>query len=141
VNLRKLSLEEWNEMSKDAHLLCFSEERNPEMNRCNFALLITDEKDVPVAYSTIVELDSLSAYMQHGGAFPEFQGTTKVARAYHLMLAYLKEHYLKITTRIKNTNIAMLKLALSADLLVSGIDYVTGDLFLNLFWLDVQCKS
>lgn len=134
MNLKRLSLSEWNVMSAEAHKLCFVEIRDPNLNTCDFALLVTDENDEPVAYSTVIEMDAKTAYMQHGGAFPKFQGSTKVARAYHLMIAYIKEGYLRISTRIRNINTAMLKLALSADLIVNGIDILEGETFLNLSW-------
>lgn len=122
-------------MSREAHKLCFNEDRPIELNTCDYALLVVNERNHPIAYSTVIEIDKNSAYMQHGGSFPEFAGTIKVARAYHLMIAFIKENYKRITTRIQNTNMAMLKLAMSAGLLVNGIDFISGDIFLNLFYL------
>lgn len=132
--LKKLSLDEWNTMSREAHFACFHESRETVVNTCDYALLVTDDKDRLICYATVIEMDKFTSYMQHGGAFPEFSGTTFVARGYHLMIAFLKENYNRISTRIKNINTPMIKLALSADLIINGIDYSTGELFLNFSW-------
>lgn len=135
MNLKRLSLEEWNVLSREAHMAVFREERDPSLNTFDFALLVTDENDKPIAYSTVVLLDTKTAYMQHGGAFPESLGTIKVARAYHLMMTYIKESHLRISTRVRNINVPMLKLALSAGMIVNGIDILERETFLNLSWV------
>lgn len=135
MNLRKLSREEWGVVSQEAHALVFKENRSTHLNTFDYALMVSDDSDTPVAYATIIEMDKYSAYMQHGGAFPAFAQSPKVARAYHLMIAYLKEHNIKISTRVLNTNLPMIKLALSAGLLINGIDFLCGEIFLNLSWL------
>jgi len=135
VNLKVISLDEWKVLAEEAHMLCFQESRHSDTNTFDYALLVTDKDDKPVAYSTIIEMDKATAYMQHGGSFPEFAKGIYVARAYQLMVAYLKEQYTKISTRILNTNISMLKLALSAELYVNGIDFLGGEIFLNASWV------
>lgn len=135
MKIHRLAADEWNHLSESAHMICFKEVRPPDFNTCDFALLVTDENDVPVSYATILEIDKKSAYMQHGGAFPSVAKTVHVARSYHLIMAYLKENYTCISTRILNKNKAMLKLAMSADLIINGLDVVLGEIFLNHFWV------
>lgn len=132
--LKKLSLEDWNIVGKEAHKLCFGEERPMDMNTFDFALMVVTEEDFPLAYSTNIILDKNTVYMQHGGAFPFYHGNPKVLRGYHMMIEYLKENYSRISTRVHNTNIRMLKLAMSAGLLINGIDCLEKDIFLNLSW-------
>lgn len=129
---------EWQELGETAHELCFHEKRDYSLNTFDFALLVVDEDEKPVAYATILLMDSKTAYMQHGGAFPDATGTTKVARAYHLIMAYVKDTYMRITTRIRNVNVPMLKLALSAELIVNGIDIMEGETYLNLSWIRIN---
>lgn len=135
MNLKRLTLEEWGVVSEEAHALVFNEVRPPSFNTFDYALMVSDENDRPVCYATLIEMDRHSVYMQHGGAFPEVAKTTRVARGYHLMIAYLKEHNVKIATRVLNTNLPMLKLALSAGLLINGIDMVGHEIFLNMSWV------
>lgn len=134
MRLQKLSLEEWNMLSKDAHRISFNEDRDPGMNTCDYALLVIDNDDQACAYMTCLEMDKKSVYMQHGGGLPSGRGTTKIARAYHLMIAYLKEHYAQITTRVRNRNVPMIKLSLSAGLIIKGLDCLESDTFLTMHW-------
>lgn len=132
--LKKLSLDEWNIVGKEAHKLCFGEERPLEMNTFDFALMVVTEENFPLAYSTNILLDNRTVYMQHGGAFPFYHGNPKILRGYHMMIAFLKENYSRISTRICNKNIRMLKLAMSAGLIINGMDCIGNDIFLNLSW-------
>ncbi len=134
MRLQKLSLEEWNVLSGDAHRISFGEERDVSMNTCDYALLVTDDNDQACAYMTCLEMDKKSVYMQHGGGLPAAHGTTKTARAYHLMIAYLKEHYAQISTRVRNRNVAMIRLSLSAGLLIKGLDCLEETTFLTMHW-------
>lgn len=134
MKIEVLSSEEWADLSEDAHKLCFGEHRPSGFNTVDYALLVVDEYAKPVAYATIIEHDRYSAYMQHGGAFPESEKSIKTVRAYHMILHFLKHQYTRITTRIKNSNLSMLKLAFSGGLLVHGVDCIGGDIFLGLLW-------
>ena len=134
MKLQILPLEKWKELAENCHRLAFKEERPLDLITCDYAILVTSNDDKIMGFATIIELTKKSAYMQHGATMPETQGTANTARLYHLVLAYLKDNYDRLTTRILNTNRSMLKLSLSADLIVHGIDCIGGETFLNLMW-------
>lgn len=131
--LEKVPPTEWNKLAEDAHLICFQERRPSSANTFDFALVCFDEKEI-FSYATIVETDSETAYMQHGGAMPNIKSSIHVKRVYHETVSWLKERYKKITTRVKNTNVAMLKLAFSEGLLVQGVICYPEGVFLQLGW-------
>jgi len=135
VNLHVVGLEEWKVMSANAHKVCFTDEQSPDILTCSYALLVTDKNnDSPLGYATLVEMNKSCVYMQHGGSMPNIRGTIHVMAAYRLILEFLKKKYTRITTRIKNTNIPMLKIAIAQGLLVTGIDVVENETFLQLSW-------
>lgn len=132
MELQKLTLQEWNELSEVAHLICFNEKRAKEINTFDFCLFISED-DIPMAYATCIELDKKSVYMQHGGAMPSIAKSIDVTRGYKLMLSYLKENYQQASTRIKNDNIPMIKLALHHGFIINGLDcYSDGETYLHL---------
>lgn len=134
LSLDILQPQQWNELSKNAHLAVFHEEREPSMNRIDYAMLVHNEKE-PCCYATIIELDAQSAYMQHGGAFPSVAKGVFTVKGYMTIVNQLKTKYKKISTKIHTKNNSMLRMALAAGLEVTGLDVVDGvDIFLILSW-------
>lgn len=129
--VKEFSLEEWGKIAEAAHLLCFNEIRPKEWNTFDYAIAIEHEGKL-TSYATIIEADKFSCYMQHGGAFPNIEGTSLVKRHYDAMIKHLASRYEQISTRIENTNVAMLKLALSAGLLIIGNEAIFGKVYLHL---------
>lgn len=131
MELKYLTLEEFKVISERAHFLCFQEQRDASMNTFDFAILVT-ENEIPIGYGTFIELSKDSLYMQHGGVFEPIEKSLGTVRAYHLILRALAEKYKDAATRIANTNKAMLKLAISAGFLVTGINVNDDIVFVNL---------
>jgi len=131
VNIHRLTLDEWNKMSENAHFICFREKRDPSMNTFDFALFVEDN-DKPMSYATCIEMDKESVYMQHGGAFPSIAGTALSYRSYHVILKRLAETYKRASTRIQNTNTPMLKMAIRAGFLINGVDVLENEIFVHL---------
>lgn len=102
-------------------MACFKEERDPDFDRYDYAIICNNEKRDILAYATILEHDARSAYMQHGGTFST-NGLITV-KSYMLIIDWLKKKYPILTTRIFNTNVPMLKLALQAGFLIHGVEY------------------
>jgi len=121
IGVEKIPADEFAKIARNAHLSCFREDRPDEFNRFDYALVCHREHEILTAYSTILEHDAESAYMQHGGTFSE-NGMLTV-KSYLLMLEWLKSQYPVITTRIFNDNIPMLKLALAGGFKIHGIEY------------------
>lgn len=113
-------------------MACFLEERPKEYNTFDFALFVEDGEGLPLGYMTCIEYNKETVYMQHGGGFPSIAQTTRVYAVYHLMMNYLKEHYKKLTTLIWNENLKMLKLAYTAGLRPTGIEFINGQVYLQL---------
>lgn len=132
MNVKRYTLEEWKPLAREVHLLCFNEDREDDMNTFDFALMVTNDQDVPQCYCTYIELDKYSCYMQHGGTFPSARGTAVTARGYMAMLKWLHAHYPRITTKTKNTNIPMLKLAMAGGFVIHGLDVYQSDIFVRL---------
>jgi hypothetical protein len=132
VRLEVYSSDEWKILAQNAHLACFNEDRSPEMNRIDFAILVVDN-DVPIAYGTFREVDSETVYMQYGGSFPNVRSTIKSFKAYCACLRYLKERYKRVTTLIENTNLVMMKFAMKQGLRIIGIRNFKGSILLEHF--------
>jgi hypothetical protein len=132
VTLKVLHYEDFKQIVEDAHLICFKELRPRQFNTFNYAILIENEQGTPMAYATIIELDKDTCYMQHGGAFPGSEKGPGAVRAYHMIMNYLRESYARSSTIIKNTNIAMIKLAYSAGFIIHGVDYMEDGIYLHL---------
>lgn len=125
--IEKFSCEQWKELSEQAHLICFNEIRPASVDRIDFALMAVDENKIPLSYMTIREVDSETAYLQYGGSFKP--GSVHSFRSYELMLNRLKEEgYLRLQTYIENTNTTMLKFALKAGWLITGIRTFEGSI-------------
>lgn len=133
MRVEKVSFQEWQILAGDAHKVCFNEIRPPDINTFDFAVVCFDEDKI-LSYVTIIEMDKETAYMQHGGAFPGTKNTTNSFLTYHKTMTFLKEHYKRITTRIENKNVAMLKFAMKEGLLINGCDCYPGEVFLHLKW-------
>ena len=126
MELKKLSKEEWKHLCANAHLVCFNESRDPEMDRIDFALL-TVKDSVPGAFVTIREVDSESIYWQYGGAFPSIRGTTEVLKHYKSFFNWCADSgYKRASTLIENTNVPMLKLAMHCGYRIIGIRMFGG---------------
>jgi hypothetical protein len=129
----KLSASEWADICETTMSYSFKDEHWPrEKTRASFALVVQNsETKVPYCFSTLIEFDSESVYMQHGGSFLPADGTALVGRGYGLMVSWLVENYKYISTRIWNKNSAMLKLAAKAGFVITGMQVNEfGNLFL-----------
>lgn len=131
MRVEQIGRPEWSKISQSALFVSFGEVFHPDFNRIDYALVCCDDDNI-YSYATVIEMNSESVYMQHGGAMPNIQGTIAVKRCYSAILEWLKLRYKLISTRIKNTNLAMLKLAMSEGLLIVGCDFQKEGIFLNL---------
>lgn len=129
--IERISLEEFNLIGEDIHMGTFGVERPKEMNTFDYALIVRNETSL-LAYATIIEHDKESVYMQHGGAFTEAKGTAAVARAYYMMINWLKERYRNAFTQVLNLNVPMLKLAMSAGFIITGVNVYADGMWLQL---------
>lgn len=130
MELVHMTSDQWTNYAADAHLVVFNEVRPVEMNRIDFAIMTVNE-GIPQTFMTARELDSETVYMQYGGSFPSAKGTVTSFTSYSLIVDYLLSKYKRITTLIENTNFPMMKFANKKGLLVVGIRYFKGQIFLE----------
>lgn len=120
INVKQINPDQFKPIAKEAHLVCFKEDRPDDFNRYDY-VLVCEAHDKLTGYATILEHDQKSAYMQHGGALTDNQLLT--VKSYFLMIDWLKKKYPIICTRIFNYNIPMLNLAMRAGLRICGVEY------------------
>jgi len=127
-----LTSEQWKQHAESAHLICFDERRPAGMDRIDFALM-TIEGSEPQSYCTIRELDSESAYWQHGGSFPSAKDSIRSMKSYTLFKNYMIEAgYKRISTYIKNDNIVMMKMAFKIGYRIIGTRTFKNEIYIEL---------
>lgn len=131
--VRKIDLETWKQIADKAHMVSFGESEASDISTVDYAIIGASDDEI-FAFATVIEMDKETAHMQHGGAMPNILGTRSVKLMYHEMVEWLKMRYKQITTRVRNDNVAMLKLAMSEGLLVRGVSYYKGAIYLQLDW-------
>lgn len=131
VTVEIIPNESWEGLSELAHQVCFGEARPTSLNRHHFVIGVFGNKEL-AGYFTCIEMDSETAYIQYGGAFPNYEKSIYVVPGYLKMLDILGSSYKRAWTRVENTNVSMLKLALHAGFIVAGASSFKGKLFLEL---------
>lgn len=129
--LTKLLPEEWSSMSEDAHLTTFGVNRPKELDRHHFVMLVTHEKNLG-GYFTCLEMDKETLYIQFGGVFPTYQKTVNASVGYALFIEWAAKNYAAVWTRIENTNIPMIRLAMKVGFLITGVSVNKEKTFLEL---------
>lgn len=131
--ISKISYDEWEKyLARDSYLISFGVHRNPSLDRIDFALLAADDENKLSGFITCKEMDAETVYFQYGGSMPNYEKTLNVFSGYMSFVHWTKERYKRITTRIENTNLPMLKLAMKAGFLVIGSFNFNGKIFLEL---------
>ena len=121
IEVFKIGAKEWKEKFSDsAHLAVFKEYKPNHRDRIDFALLAVKD-DKPAMYMQVREFDSETVYIQYGGAFEETKQTYSVFMIFQMFLRKLKEEYLRAAMYVENTNTAMIKLALAAGFVITGV--------------------
>lgn len=134
MNMRvfQASLAEWAGIdSEKAHYATFGEFRSHELERFDFSLFAASD-DTVIGYMNCKEMDSETIYFQMGGAFPDSKGSIKVVPACIAIIDWCLSRYERITARIENTNVRMLKIAFSLGFLVCGTWNYNGKIYLEL---------
>lgn len=131
-SIKLLAPSEWERFHDDAFVASFGERRSWELDRAHFALLVVDDGGAPSGYVSCIEMDSETLYWQHGGALPNYKGTLYSIQGYRKLIDWCRTDYHRITTRIENTNLAMLKMALQIGFLIQGTFTHKGQLFVEL---------
>lgn len=126
----KIPNEKWDATA--AHVVTFGENRPSSLNTFHFILGAIDEENQVAGYSTCIEMDSETLYLQHGGILPNYAKSVHVLNAYGKCILWCREHYSRVTTKIENKNMRMLKLAMHMGFLVVGTSTFKDKIFLDL---------
>lgn len=130
--MQKVHKDDWATAAADAHLIVFEKVKKPEMDRIDFALVVESEHEIPLQYATCRELDAESLYLQYGGSFPGTKGSIKSHRCFEEILTWAREQgYKRVSFLVENTNLAMLKLALTTGFLITGVRNHDGSILLE----------
>ncbi len=100
--VRRLEPKEWGELTAKAHLVAFGENRDPELERIDFALLATSLCDDAFGYVTCIEMDKETLYWQRGGSFPNAKGTVLSLQGTRALASYCGQFYKRITARVES---------------------------------------
>lgn len=132
--VQKFNRDEWlngQEMSVCYHE-AFSDKRLESIERCDYALAVLRDEKL-CAFVTCIEMDGETLYWQFGGAFDEIKKTISVIESYQAAIDKSRDlGFKRITTRIENTNIAMLKLAMKCGFLIVGTWNFKNTVYLEL---------
>lgn len=128
--LEVLNPEKWFSFMSVAYPLVFGEHRNPSDEKVDFVLITKNEEKVH-GFVTCKIMDSETVYWQFGGAMLGTKGTLAVINSYLMFINYCREKYKRITTRIENNNIPMIRLALKCGFLVQGVWIFKGKTYLE----------
>lgn len=130
-NVLQLDKEHWIDFSENAHKIAFNEDRPSDLDRIDYALLVVNEHDAPVAYMTCRELDAKSVYWQFGGALPAVKNTIYTLQSYLAMRDWHSKRYDRAVTYVENTNLVMIKMAMKAGFLITGVKVFHGSILLE----------
>jgi hypothetical protein len=130
--VEKWTSHQFKTIEHDAHLVCFGEVRPENLSRIDFALVVFNENNDICGYATCLEMDKETVYLQHGGVFPNYSKKHHVMFEYMRMVYWLKEYYQRAFTRVENTNIPYLKMALKAGFLIHGTYTFKGKIYLEM---------
>lgn len=128
--IEKISKEDWELVSEDAHLIAFGKRKPAYFDRIDFALLAKTETQM-LGYITCREMDHETLYWQFGGAFPGTKDTVKSWRAYEAFGKWCGDKYKRVTTLIENDNTVMLKMAMKLGYRIIGVRNFQGSILLE----------
>jgi ribosomal protein S18 acetylase RimI-like enzyme len=132
IAIQKLRPIDWEIISKDFHFVVFQEKREPYFDRIDYALLLTDSvKDHAIGFVTVRELDSFTAYLQHGGIIPQYQNSIIPYKCFMEVLKLLSGKYKRMSTLVRNDNFRMLKLYISIGAKIIGIRTFDNEIYLE----------
>lgn len=130
--IKLLESRDWVKLNEQAHFCAFGEKRDRDMDRIDFALLAIDPNGVASGYISCLEMDKETIYWQYGGAMPNYKGSVFSFNGYREFIKYCGKFYKRITTRIENTNLTMLKMALKMGFLIMGTYTFKNKIFVEL---------
>lgn len=131
LRLEILTRDEWQVLAPMAHVAVFEEAPPSSLSKIDYAMLVTTDDKKIVGYVTVRDASDDVCYWQYGGVF-DLKNKLRAVRAFELCLGWAANRYRRITTLVKNTNAAYLRLCLAEGFLVTGTRLFDGDLLVEL---------
>ena len=119
--VEKMSSKDWIDCMDSMYASVFDDVRPLSLERCDFVLIAKDNELDPVGFITCHEMDSETIYWQFGGALKKVKNSIHVMSHYVHFITWCTGKYKRITTRIENDNLPMLKMALKCGFLIQGV--------------------
>jgi len=139
LKLRLLTLEEFKPLSEEMHKKCFSDDRPAWSHTCDFVLVADDaDTEKPLGFLTCFEIDKGQVWIHFGGVFKDNIPRNALVDKYtgrdifNFGINYLLEQYATILLDTKNTNIPMIKIALSTGFLIVGVECSFKEIYLRM---------
>lgn len=124
--------DQWDQVSKAAFEATFGLPRDPALERYDFTMAAVSEDGSLAGWITCKEMDAETIYWQYGGASPKFSGSSNVLIGYKQFVDFSLKDYKRITTRIENKNLPMLKLAFKLGFIIVGVHHFDNKVFVEL---------
>lgn len=132
MRVNKLTPEQWDVISADAHVAVFQELRPSLMNRIDYAMVVVNGPKI-CGFTTVRELDHESVYWQFGGILPDIRKSSFSIRSYFAIAEWsFGEGVKNISTIVENTNTVMLKMALRIGFVIIGTKTLGGKIYVDL---------
>lgn len=134
MNVSVITKEAWvgSSQMQFCYAQAFYDRRDPRLERPDFTLIVEDLNGI-CGFVTCIEIDSETLYWQFGGALHEIKKSLKVKAAYVALIKKSKDlGFKRIQTKIENTNVSMLKLALKFGFIVVGVFISRNKVYLEL---------
>lgn len=131
MRVERVSKEDWHTWADVCYPSVFNAVRPKALERIDYALLAMEEKEI-LTFVTVKEMDSETAYWQFGGAMAEAKKSYRAVMAYMMMIRWEMERHKRITTKIENDNISMLKVAMACGFKIQGVSGFKGKTFVEL---------
>lgn len=131
MRVEKISKDQWALLSKNSNAAVFGEQVNPSSERIDFAYILLMEESMK-GFASCQERDADSVHIQYGGIALPFQHKKIASKTMHLLLHKLAEQYKRVTMLVENTNVPMLRLALSHGIYPIGIRTYKGSVLVEM---------
>lgn len=118
MSARRVEFEEWEPIAQISHMDCFGDEFLDYAKKFDYVVLVEDG-DIRLGYSTVKELDSESAYLVFGGVFSHWRN--KKVGVFKEIVEFLKPKYKRIGFATKTKNFPMIKLGINENFELVGM--------------------
>ena len=124
--------DQWKKFAKRAHDEVFLQTKDPQKDRSDFAVLGLCN-GAPCGWSSFIELDADTLYIQYGGLFAHKRKTPYALSIYKKMHEWIDDQkkWARVLMCVANDNVPMLKVALSCGMKIVGTRTVGSEVMVE----------